>query len=711
VLIPDQLINLAGLLGVPTFGGVATVLVNRVLTELGSRPRWLLIFDNAEHPTDIADYRPRGPGHVLVTSRYPGWGVLGGRVEVDVLERSDTVALLRARLPEITVELADKLAAELGDLPLAAAQAAGYLEQTGLPSWDYLRRLRRRQAVLLADGDVLDYQGRVDTTWEISLERLRAVSPAAVALLEISAFLGPEPIPLAMFTEHPEVLDQPLRSIATDPDALADAIGAMVGFSLARRSRRGYQLHRLLQSVIRHRIPPSRLEAARAQVVALLAASDPGNPADPTHWRDYARLAPHILAAGHWGDDDPALRQLMLAINVSQGLRGGDIQAQRLLTEELHHRWQQKLGADHPDTLYVATSLIFSLGALGEHDEARILGQDTLQRMRLVLGPDHVGTLRVAAIVTYALAWMGEHEEALDLGEDTLYRMRRLLGPDQPETLHLATTVTRALAWKGEVEHASHLSRDTLHRARQEMGADAPDTLRIASRMTAAVAMVGHKKQAQALAQDTLQRAAQTLGPDHALTLELSIEPVLTVIWTGVADDPWPPDDTLQRTLRTLGPGHRNARRAALYLELVLTKSSLPAHAQETVEDTWRRASQYFGPDHPTSHYMQAILALALAKSGEPERASVLARNLQHDSREDRYVLPQVNLLATAALTIALLGLGQTKQARALGATIIQPALIELGEDHPLYLTYNRKLGMIGETPKRNLPGDALPKG
>src|SRR5664279_5232354 len=120
-------------LGLPTDAVVAEV-VNRVLTELATRGRWLLVFDNAEHPTDIADYRPRGAGHVLVTSRYPGWGALGGRIEVDVLDRADTVALLRARIPDMTGETADKLAAELGDLPLAAAQAAGYLEQTALPA-------------------------------------------------------------------------------------------------------------------------------------------------------------------------------------------------------------------------------------------------------------------------------------------------------------------------------------------------------------------------------------------------------------------------------------------------------------------------------------------------------------------------------------------------------------------------------------------------
>ena len=159
---------------------------------------------------------------------------------------------------------------------------------------------------------MLDYQGRVDTTWAISLERLHAVNPAAVALLEISAFLAPEPIPLSLFTEHPDLLDEPLRSTAADPDALADAVGAMVGFSLARRSRDGFQLHRLVQTVIRNRIPPAQHDQRAATAVALLAAAYPGDPDEPANWAGYARLAPHVLATSPLGDDHQDSRHLLL---------------------------------------------------------------------------------------------------------------------------------------------------------------------------------------------------------------------------------------------------------------------------------------------------------------------------------------------------------------------------------------------------------------
>src|SRR4051812_35399921 len=226
VLIPDQLARLAARLDLPSGPTVADT-VDRLLAELRDRGRWLLIFDNAERPADVADYRPGGAGHVLIISRYPGWGALGGRLEVDVLTRAETVTLLRARIPGLDEELADQLAAELGDLPLAAAQAAGYLEQTDLPAADYLRRFRAHRETLLARGDVVGYAGRIDTAWALSVKRLGDRDPAAVQLLELAAFLAPETIPISLFGDHPGLLDEPLRATAADPDTLTDTVGAL----------------------------------------------------------------------------------------------------------------------------------------------------------------------------------------------------------------------------------------------------------------------------------------------------------------------------------------------------------------------------------------------------------------------------------------------------------------------------------------------------
>jgi hypothetical protein len=116
-----------------------------------------------------------------------------------------------------------------------------------------------------------------------------------VLLLQLAAFLGPEPIPLYLFTGHPEPLEEPLRTTAADPDAFADTLGLIVGFSLARRQLDNFQLHRLVQAAIRQQMTAGEQQTAAEKVRALLAAAHPGDPNDPAHWNSYAELAPHVL--------------------------------------------------------------------------------------------------------------------------------------------------------------------------------------------------------------------------------------------------------------------------------------------------------------------------------------------------------------------------------------------------------------------------------
>ena len=158
-------------------------------------------------------------------------------------------------------------------------------------------------------------------------------------LLELAAFLAPEPIPLTLFTEHAELLDEPLRTAAADPDALADAVGALVGYSLARRHADGFQVHRLVQAVIRHQLPPDRQQAIAHRAVALLAAASPGDPENPANWAGYARLAPHVLATGPLVDTSPAGRQLVL--DTAHYLQAhGDSSGSRAVCEQVLDRWR-----------------------------------------------------------------------------------------------------------------------------------------------------------------------------------------------------------------------------------------------------------------------------------------------------------------------------------------------------------------------------------
>lgn len=145
-LVGEQLTGLAVSLGlVEVDAGTPTALA-AVKSYLGQHDRWLLIFDNADGPAAVRAWLPSGPGHVLITSRHHVWGGVAEPVAVDLFARAESIALLRrhlATLPEADAEL---LAEALGDLPLAVAQAAGLLAETGMSTSDYLEVLAEHAA-------------------------------------------------------------------------------------------------------------------------------------------------------------------------------------------------------------------------------------------------------------------------------------------------------------------------------------------------------------------------------------------------------------------------------------------------------------------------------------------------------------------------------------------------------------------------------------
>jgi hypothetical protein len=256
--IPDQVTALAARLGLDPAADPET-LQAQVHDHLRGKHGWLLIFDNADSVEDIWPWVPGGPlpagvrGHVIVTTRRGGFSALGQVMNLDVIDLPDAVQLLRSRVPGLDQGIGEQIATELGRLPLALEQAAAYIDKSQIPAGEYLDLLRRRAADLYQLGKVGSRSDTVATLWHISLDRVAAEDPAAGQLLEVCAYLAPEPVPLDLFTAHPDLLPVPLGLIAADPVAFNNSIAVAVDYSLAKRSPAGLQLHRLVQAAIRGR--------------------------------------------------------------------------------------------------------------------------------------------------------------------------------------------------------------------------------------------------------------------------------------------------------------------------------------------------------------------------------------------------------------------------------------------------------------------------
>src|SRR6266516_4843383 len=265
VTIPGALVELGGHLGLdlPERAEQEQV-ASEVLAELANRDRWLLLFDNASHPQDVAAHLPStGQGHVLITSRITTWGGVASRVKVAVLDQGEAVSFLLRRTESDGDANAGQLAEELGFLPLALEQAAAYMEQAGLGLGEYLALFRRRRQSLLGKGEPLAYGSTVPATFRLAFERITEQSPAAMQLLSLCAFLAPEVIPHWLVTARPGLLPPELAEAASDEAVYTDTVGALHGFSLVERDEHGLRVHRLVQAVARGDLP-AEAEAAWA---------------------------------------------------------------------------------------------------------------------------------------------------------------------------------------------------------------------------------------------------------------------------------------------------------------------------------------------------------------------------------------------------------------------------------------------------------------
>ena len=514
-LIRDQFAALGAALGCGQPGASNEAVRAAVLAALRQRGRWLLVFDNAERPADLAGWLPHGGGNVLITSRQQAWAEIAAPIEVDVLARAESVAILQGRVTGLGAAEADRLAVQLGDLPLAVAQAAGFMAETGTPAAVYLDLLRPQAEKLLdqaASGS--SYPQSLSTAIRLAADRLDGEDPAAAQLAGLCGFLAAEPIPEDLFTSAPGELPDELACRAADPLAWRQTLAQLSRQSLARIDQRGLVLHRLTQAILRDRLTPEQAAVTRAYTEAVLAAADPGDPGNSVTWPRWAQLMPHLLAADLAATDSEDLRWMACNACVYLLVRG-DARTAHDLAADLRPHWRDRLGDDHENTQSMALYLAWALQAMGHYSEARELDEDTLARRRRVLGEDHPNTLAAANNLAIALKNLGEHQAAHELDEDTLARRLRVLGEDHADTLISANSLAIGLRNLGEHQAARELDEDTLGRYRRVLGEDHPDTLAAANNLAVDLTNLAEYQAARELDEDTLARRRRVLGKDH----------------------------------------------------------------------------------------------------------------------------------------------------------------------------------------------------
>ncbi|MFC5754552.1 FxSxx-COOH system tetratricopeptide repeat protein [Actinomadura rugatobispora] len=695
VLVRSSLASLAPSLGLPTptASGIedAAKAVLEALRRGEPYDRWLLIFDNADQPEDLNDIIPHGPGHVLITSRNHRWEGVVDTVAVDVFRREESLEFLRKRVPRaITDEDADRLAHELGDLPLALEQAGALQAETGMSVSEYLGLLAERTSQLLAEGKPSEYPVPMTAAWGLSVASLNDKLPEAIALLRCCAFFGPEPIPRDAFSQPRVELGDPLAGLVRDPILLSRVIGELGRYALARLDipHRTIQVHRLIQALLREELPPDEQGRLRDEVHLLLAGYAPGDPREPGSWKRYSELLGHIVPAKVGFSQVPDARRLSIDI-VRYLYASGDFESARDHAESFLTKWIADSGEEHSDVIELRMEQANILRDLGDYEASSNLNLNTLKAAEKTLGPDDELTLRFLRGEGADLRAHGEFQRALERDEELLRRYEAKFGQVDLRTIRTANNVALDYGLSSAYVRSKEVLEDAYQAclALEANNFDKLTHIAIWSGLARAVRLCGDYSEACDLGEDAYAYSVEELGVEHTRTLRTGKD--LSIAWRLLGELDRAAELTEEvhvRCVRQFGLDHPDTLAAAMCLANLLRTRGDISEALDLAADTVRRYPKVYGPAHPYNYGCMGNLAIMHRVRDDPHSARelnerALAGLESKLGRDHHYALTVATNLASD-----LAAQGDHDNACRLGRGTLRRLRAVLGAEHPMTL-------------------------
>ncbi|WP_329055659.1 FxSxx-COOH system tetratricopeptide repeat protein [Amycolatopsis sp. NBC_01488] len=693
--ISRSLVELAKRLGlqVPGTADAAVPGVLEALRRGEPYSRWLLVFDNADRPDVVSPFFPAisgDTGHIVVTSRNSQWSGVARTVEVDLFTRKESKELLRKAGGEITDADADVLAEALGDLPLAVEQAAAWRAQTGMPVGEYLQLLDQNLAELTTEFETGDYQRSVAAAWNVPLAKLRASHPAALQLLQVCAFFGPEPISRNLFTA---VRNAPV------PDALGDALSQPIKLNLAIREISRYslarldhrnntlQLHRLVQTVLKNQLSEADRDEMRHAVHVLLVHGDPNDPENSANWKTYSELLPHAMVSRMMECRSDAWVRRMMVNLVRYLVSYGDYEGARETSREALEKWREMFGESDPDTLSMARLQGVSLWRLGRMEEARNLNSRTYELVKETMGEENELFLSVANTVRQDMRSLGRFDRELGMGEEIFEQSRRVLGEDDPGTLAAGNNLAGTLRLMGKFFEARDLDEYVWRRKKIVLGEEHVDTFLTLNAFAMDLRECGRYVEACELQEQTLNRQREVVGVDHPRTIGAMRNLAVARRKAGDHDGAYElSKECVQRYRRRLGDRHLDTITSEMCMAADLRHRGDLAGALDLGESSHQLFIETYGSEHPFTLVAAINLGVTLRLIGSLERAHRLDEQTATSLRQVFGDDHPSTLVCVTNLASDLAALGRIQEAHDLDVANLERSARVLGPDHPATL-------------------------
>lgn len=601
------------------------------------------MIDNATDADQVRRFVPSvGCTAVIVTSTDHALVQLGTAVDLSVFERQQSLTYLHARTGLDNREGADRVAEELGDLPLALAQAASVIALHRISYPDYLARLRCMPVadVLtrrcgdpypkgVAEAILLSVRAVEDTDESGLVRRLLALisvlSPTGVhraLLLEILKPVDADtPRSVALAWRNVMHAEQATRGAARVDEALA----SLVGLSLLGWGKSGTSviLHRLVGRVVRDRLQAAGCFATSIldTVTALQSLLIP----DDQAWarrEQGAELVSHVvaiwdIALNHTGDDGLTKDQVIRCADlvnwaVHHLTVTADLSRAINIGVQILGDCERVLDPNHPKTLTSRTNLAYAYESAGRLGEAIRLYEEVLSDCERVLGTDHVKTVTARNNLALAYKSAGRLAEAIPIFEATLTGYQQVLDADHPYNLTTRNNLAEAYQSAGMLTEAIPLFETTLTDCVRAMGTDHPNTLTMRNNLANAYQSAGRLEKAIPLYEAALTERERRQGLDHPDTLILRTNLAHAYESAGRLAEAIPLYETaLTDHERVLGPDHPATLTLRNDLAYTYQAAGRLAEAIPLFETTLTGRERVLRPDHP--HTLTSRFNLAYA--------------------------------------------------------------------------------------------------
>jgi tetratricopeptide (TPR) repeat protein len=700
--------------------------------------RWLIVYDNYDHPDvfkDIKRFLPDsksvyaiddytliasgGQGGIIFTSRHNATERLGQYVPVPSMVDDGGVDLLLRHMSgeekERNWAVGVDIVRRLGGLALAIEHAAAYISFNQIGLRDFIDEYERKKAKVLQymPAESWEYQKQSGmlsafTTWEMSFEQVEPGDKARrdhiTQFLSVAAFLEPSNICSYLFETYIAEEAAPFSwlDIFMRPDSPSDESESESDTDqlswLRRSGETSWNTDQFWSTIKRL----NQLSLVQSIERKSLVQSDEQKPevwfsihpviSDWLQLREKKRLI-----------QKERLKEAIELMSVVVGSSFGEVANALKRQELLAHLDTCMTHSRHRIRLLGSARMRRETNNFGEfyawqgkYDRSEELYETLLKEDRGNLDEGDMNLWQSKANLASTYHSQGRWDAAEELQVQVMEMRKKKLGADHLGTLASISHLASTYRMQGRWDAAEELQVQVMEMRKKKLGADHLDTLASMSHLALTYRMQGRWDAAEELQVQVIEMSKKALGADHPDMLANIANLALTYSNQGQ----WNAAEELQVQVmemckKKLGADHPHTITSMANLAMTYIRQSRWDVAEELEVQVMEMRKKKLGADHPDTLGSMNNLARTYQDQGRWDAAKELQVQVMEMCKKKLGEDHPHTITSMANLAMTYMGQSRWDAAEELQVKVIEISKKKLGTDHPHTLTSMNNLASI----------------